>query len=200
MAQMRLARVTAERSVATESARTVNAVLSGEGRRMTAGDVTAWSTDSLAIRAFRGSGLPCGTTTGGVLVRYGGDRMPDATKDSVLIVEPPGESGTVLLDSAPAAGMCPSEAGETVLEWRVAAAVPQGAVLLVFESGSYHLNGRAFRYRIGAGGRQPLTPAALRHPYSRFTGVTSRSIRFQLESSGIRSEFTAPFSLPGVTP
>ncbi|MGH7447434.1 MAG: hypothetical protein ACRELT_07725, partial [Longimicrobiales bacterium] len=58
MAQMRLARVTAERSVATESARTVSAVLSGEGRRMTAGDVTAWSTDSLAIRAFRGSGLP----------------------------------------------------------------------------------------------------------------------------------------------
>ena len=36
--------------------------------------------------------------------------------------------------------------------------LPEPVLLRVFEKGSYHLTGRAFRYRVGLGGRQPLTP------------------------------------------
>lgn len=200
VAQMRLARIIAERAVVTESTRTVATVLTGEARRMTVADVIASSHDSLAIRAFRGLGLPCGVTIDGVLIRYTGDRMPDATKDSVLIVTPPGESATVLQQSVPAPGQCPSLPGEVILEWRTGHPVPLTAVLLAFESGSYHLSTRAFRYRTGAGGRQPLTAEVLLHPGSRFTGVSPQSIRFVLESGGIRSEHAAPFPVTPAMP
>lgn len=200
VAQMRLARTIAERAVATESARTVSSVLTGEARRMIVADVIASSHDSLAIRAFRGLGLPCGVTAAGVLVRYTGDRMPDTTKDSVLIVTSPGESPTVLQQSVPAPGQCPSLPGEVILEWRTGHALPLTAVLLAFESGSYHLSSGAFRYRTGAGGRQPLTPDVLQHPGSRFIGVSPQSIRFQLEADGILSHQAAPFPFTPAVP
>lgn len=168
---------------------------------MTVGDVIASSHDSLAIRAFRGFGLPCGVTAAGVLVRYTGDRMPDATKDSVLVITSSvGESATVLLQSTPASGQCPSLAGEVILEWRTGHALPLTAVLLAFESGSYHLSTGAFRYRTGAGGRQPLTPAVLQHPGSRFMGVSAQSIRFQLESDSVTTNHAASFSFTPAVP
>jgi hypothetical protein len=199
-AQLRLARVTAEQAVATEAVRTVTSVLSGEARRMMAADVSADSDDSLAIRAFRGTGLPCGTTTTGVLVRYVGDRVPDPAKDSILILGALPEFGTPLFDSAPAAGTCSSLPGEAVLEWRTGGTVPPGSVLLLFESGSYHLSTRALRYRIGPGGRQPLTTEALRHPFTRFTGVTTGAIAFQIDAGGRSSEYRAVFAPPPVQP
>lgn len=192
-AQMRLANVTAARAVATETTRTVNAVLSGEARRSTAADVHAWSSDSLAIRSFRGTALSCGTATG-LLVRYAGDRLPEPEKDSVLVVQPAGDVVLGLFDSRPADGSCPVHGDETVLEWRLDGAVPTPAVLLVFESGSYHLSARALRYRIGSGGRQPLTAEVLRHPFSRFTAGSERGIRFQLDADGHASVHTAMFA------
>ena len=200
VAQMRLARVTAARAVVTESARTVSTVLAGEARRMIGADVIASSHDSIAIRAFRGLGLPCGVTSTGVLVRYTGDRMPDATKDSVLIVTSPVETAAALQQSVPAPGQCPSQPGEVILEWRTGHGLPLTAVFLAFESGSYHLSTGAFRYRTGAGGRQPLTAEVLRHPGSRFMGVSPQSIRFQLEADGMRSEHSAAFPFTTAEP
>lgn len=200
VAQMRLARVAGEQAATAEAVRTVTSVLSGEARRMMAADVRAWSADSIALRAFRGSGTPCGSTGGGVLVRYSGDRLPDPLKDSVLVVGAQPEHSVMLFDASPAAGMCSALPGETILEIRTSGTLPQNAVLLVFEPGSYHLTTRALRYRLGAAGRQPLTAEALRHPFSRFDEITGDGIRFRLESGGRQSTHTALFAPVPVLP
>lgn len=196
VAQMRLARAAAAHVAAAETVRTASSVLAGEARRMTAADVSGWSSDSLAVRAFRGSGLPCGTSPGGVLVRYTGDRLPDPAKDSVLVVRAAADAAVMLLAVAPAVGRCAALAGETILRLETSEPVPLAAVLLLFESGSYHLSTRALRYRIGSGGRQPLTTQSLTHPFSRFSAVSADGIRFQLETQGRRSEQAAMFTPP----
>ena len=200
MTQMRLARLAAEQAASAEAVRTTSAILSAEVRRATSADVSAWGSDSLSMRGFRGAALPCGTTTMGTLVRFTGDRMPDPAKDSVLIISQSGESGTALNAWNAAAGTCITHPGETVLELRTSGPVPPKSVLLVFESGSYHLSTGALRYRIGGGGRQPLTTPILRHPYSRFTDVTAQDVRFQIEVGRIRSRHTAAFTPTGGYP
>jgi hypothetical protein len=57
-AQLRLARATAERAARSDAVRTAGVVLAGEARRMTRADVRALSDDSIAVRAFRGTGIP----------------------------------------------------------------------------------------------------------------------------------------------
>lgn len=198
--QMRLARVTAEEAAAAEVRRTVSTVLSGEARRMMQADLAAVSADSLALRAFRGSAIPCGTSSTGVLVRYSGDRLPDPAKDSVLVTGVVPESALILFGATPAPGMCAALPGELVIELRTSGTIQPAAVLLVFESGSYHLTGRALRYRIGGGGRQPLTIQGLEHPFSRFTGVSADGISLQIETSGRQSYIAAPFTAPGILP
>lgn len=200
MTQMRLARLAAEQAASAEAVRTTSAILSAEIRRATFADVSAWSSDSLALRGFRGTALPCGTSATGTLVRYTGDRMPDPTKDSVLVISQSGETGTVLHGWNVAAGSCVAHSGETVLEIRTSGPIPPKSALLVFESGSYHLSTGALRYRIGGGGRQPLTITVLRHPYSRFTGVTPRDVQFQVETSRIRSRHAVSFTPRGAHP
>lgn len=200
VAQMRLARTTAEQAQTAEAVRTVTAVLSGEARRMTPVDIAGASTDSFALRAFRGAGIPCGTGAGSVFVRYSGDRQPDPAKDSVLVVGVAPEYGVMLFDAQPAPGMCGALPGETVMELETSGTIPQESVVLVFESGSYHLTTGALRYRIGAGGRQPLTVQALEHPYSHFNGVTPGGIRVQVEAGGRQSQIVAPFTPLTIVP
>lgn len=198
--QMRLARLATEEAASAEAVRTTAAILSAEVRRATFADVSAWSSDSLALRGFRGTAIPCGTSASGTFVRYTGDRMPDPTKDSVLVISQSGETGAVLRGWNLAGGNCVAHPGETVLDIRTSGPIPPRSALLIFESGSYHLSSGALRYRIGGGGRQPLTITVLRHPYSRFTGVTSRDVRFQVETSRIRSRHTLSFTPRGVHP
>jgi hypothetical protein len=200
VAQMRLARAAAEQAATAEAVRTVTSVLAGEARRMMAVDVSAWSADSVALRAFRGSGTPCGVTSGGVLVRYTGDRLPDPLKDSILVAGTEPEHAAMLLESLPAAGMCMARPGEAVLELRMAGIVPQNTVLLVFESGSYHLTTNALRYRIGAAGRQPVTAEVLIHPFSGFAGVTGEGIHFRLQAGGRQSVHAAVFASGPILP
>lgn len=200
MTQMRLARLAADETAAAEAVRATSVILSAEVRRTTPADVIAWSSDSLAIRGFRGSALPCGTTTSGTLVRYSGDRMPDPAKDSVLVISQAAEAVTALHGWNASAGSCATQPGETVLELQTGSPLPLESALLVFESGSYHLSAGALRYRIGGGGRQPLTIAVLRHPYSRFTGVTAQDVRFQVEAGQIRWQHAAAFSPTGAHP
>lgn len=200
MTQMRLARLAAEQAASAEAVRTTSAILSAEVRRATFADVSAWSSDSLALRGFRGTALPCGTGATGTLVRYTGDRMPDPAKDSVLVISQSGETGTVLHGWTPAAGGCVAHPGEAVLEIRTSGPVSPGSALLLFESGSYHMSSGALRYRIGGGGRQPLTTTILRHPYSRFTGVTTRDVQFQVETGQVRTRHAVSFTPRGAHP
>lgn len=197
-AQLRLARATADRAVITEAARTTAIVLAGEARRMTREDVRAFSGDSVSIRAFRGVAIPCSTGSDGVVVRYSGDRLPDAGKDSVLVITDAGSAALALLGSSAVSAACTAHAGESIMEWRLDGTVASASVMLVFESGSYHLSGRALRYRIGAAGRQPLTAEALRHPGSRFTSVDDDALRFDIAGDHGISGHTAWFAPPGI--
>ncbi len=155
----------ARRHDALLSTRVARTVLRGELAR-SGGD---WSVgqDSLGLRAFRGTAVLCqaGAGPAEVVVAYRGDRLPEPTKDSAEVIV--GDGGRVVLGlrsaeatALPCAWAAP---GESVQLWRLDGSLPAGAVVVrVFETGSYHLTGSALRYRVGAGGRQPLTPEVWR--------------------------------------
>ena len=159
------------RAEALSTLRTVRVLLRREGRAMGVG---AWqaSSDSVALRAFRGTGTACPDPDGATVVRVSpwGVRAPDPAKDSVLVFTSRGEVLLrALVITEAGGGACgPGDAGGRE-RWTLSEPVPTGAVLVrYFEHGSYHLSGGAFRYRRGEAGRQPLTPEALLTPASRF--------------------------------
>lgn len=160
------------------STRIVRTVLRGELARGAAG--TDWTVggDSVPLRAFRGTGVVCSVSTVGrrLVVAYLGDRHPDPVKDSVEITGADGGVTVVGLSSwIPSVTPCPlATASEAVHEWTLDTAPPDDALVArVFESGSYHLVGSALRYRIGAGGRQPLTPEVWRDGATGLTPLDS---------------------------
>jgi type II secretory pathway pseudopilin PulG len=179
--QLRVARSLMDRAQAGEAVRLTAAALQGEARRLAAADVRALAADSLAIRAFRGIGVPCHSAGATVHVRYRGDRLPEPAKDSVLAVGAGAGAGAVaLLDARPGThAMCSAGPGERVLQLRLAEPLDSAAVMLVFESGRYFISNRALRYRLGAEGRQPLT-AELLLAGSRFEAAAGGQIRFRL--------------------
>ena len=142
-----------------------------------------WSAydDSLSLRDFRGTALVCphGTTTVELTVSFQGDRRPDPSKDSVLLIDAEGRREVRALAAvAAAAGPCGSTAAADLDTWQLDAVVPAGSVVArLFERGSYHLNSSALRYRRGASGRQPLTPEV----WSSATGWTRSGGRLGLE-------------------
>jgi len=145
------------------AARIAHTVLRSELDRGRAGFDWFATEDSLVLRAFRGTGVVCdlGTDPNEVSVAYLGDRRPDPSKDSVEITRRDGTDTRVALEAdMRAASPCGMELdGETTRVWRLSAPVPADAVVArIYESGSYHLSGAALRYRVGRGGRQPLTP------------------------------------------
>jgi hypothetical protein len=122
----------------------------------------------LGLRAFRGRGVPCPDDPGGeewVEVRYVGWRVPDPAKDSVLVLDGAGRwTATELIARGRGDERegCPARGTERRERWRLRPPPRRPVVLLrLFESGSYHLEDAAFRYRRGAGGRQPLTAEVL---------------------------------------
>lgn len=149
-----------------EVGRTVRRVLSGELRSAVPGrDWRAFGGDSLVLRAFRGAGLACASGAGPArswTVSYRGMRAPNPAKDSVLVLTTAGgwearEVTSVDRSGAPCIPVPRAEGYRLTLDREVRSAV----LFRVFERGSYHLDSRAFRYRIGLGGRQPLTPERL---------------------------------------
>ena len=140
-------------------------VLRRETRHGVAGADWVAAGDSLSIRAFRGAAVVCGpdSAPGDIVVSYRGDRAPDPTKDSVLLVSADGtRSVRALVGTAAASTPCTvlDSAGGAV--WRLDAPVSESVVAAkLFERGSYHVSGAALRYRRGPGGRQPLTPEVL---------------------------------------
>jgi type II secretory pathway component PulJ len=160
VAQLRLGRFVAHRTAAADAVRTAGAVLQGELRRTAAPDIRALSRDSLSIRAFRGVGRVCQTGHDRLTVLYRGDRLPDARKDSLLLLDGSGaERALLLLEVRHNNAACRPLDGETPLLLRVppASMTSASGVVLTFESGTYYLSSRAMRYRLGAEGRQPLT-------------------------------------------
>jgi len=118
--------------------------------------------DSLAVRAFRGTAIVCAadSATAEVVVAYGGERAPDPSKDSVLLVSVNGLASVHALAGVGVTPVpCAGFRDATPMRWRLDRAAPSGAaVARLFERGSYHLSDAALRYRRGTSGRQPLTP------------------------------------------
>lgn len=167
-------RVLVERAEAIETVRLTPSVLEAElaGAR----PVVDWSGDAagVSIRAFRGVGVSCADAgpdpaPGSALVAYRGLRQPDPTKDSLELVLADGRAAVVALASASSPGVVDDApaCGDSAVRvtWTDSAGV-DGWVRLpvvlvrVFERGLYAVDD-ALRYRRGAGGRQPLTDAAL---------------------------------------
>lgn len=153
-AELRLTALRADRLARAEALRVAMVVLGGELRNDAAGDVRLGAGGALELRAFRGSALVCGAVGSETLVRYDGLRQPDPSKDSVLVAG--SADGPIALEwTAPAAGGCGAGEGE-LLRWRLATQPRLGALLLLFERGSYVLQDSALRYGRGGAGRQPL--------------------------------------------
>jgi hypothetical protein len=199
-AQLRLARHVTARAASADAVRLTLAVLGGETRRATPGDIRAAAADSIALRSFRGMGIACGEHDGLLHVRYRGDRLPDPRKDSVLLVRGASEEHALaLLDTRTGtASDCMPRPGEEVLRWQLSAPPDNtGGVILVFESGSYYLASRALRYRLGAEGRQPLTAELFEHPASRFGDPGPAGVPLHLRTTrGDRVPGLASFAPP----
>lgn len=155
-AQGRLLALTQDRVRAAEVERTTDLILTEELRYAGAADLTP-TPDSIRLRALRGAGTICDAAGSQLRVRYHGVRRPDPGKDSALLVTGSNTQGT---RHAVIGASADDGCGEYRLTLDPAPVAPRG-LLLVFETGSYHLSGGALRYLRGRGGRQPVTEALL---------------------------------------
>jgi hypothetical protein len=163
------------RSERNDAMRSAFATLRAELRDITAADLRAVGRDSIAARIFRGVAIVCGFNLPDVFVRYQGLRLPDVAKDSALQLglENVIPIGSVRTDSS----ACVRSSGEQVLAIRWQAPARVGAAWLIFESGSYHLNTFALRYRQGGSARQPITNEVFDDVRSGFAMVRDSLLR-----------------------
>lgn len=188
--QSGVARRTAERARRNEALRTASHVLTSELRWLNASDVRSLSSDSIALRAFRGSAVVCALAGSGALVRYRGVRLPDATKDSLLVLrDTVFEARAALLAAAPQQEGCSAGADQQLQHIAASAALQVGDVLAFFESGSYYLSGNALRYRLGAEGRQPVTAELFDDRDTQFALLSGSYAQARLST---RSQANAP--------
>lgn len=183
--QNELVRIQARRAAFADALRVTGVVLQGELRWADpAHDVPVVESDSLQVRAARALGVVCGWQGTATLARLRGIRRPNPDKDSVLLV--PGQTVLAVRAAAEAPDACLHGPDERVYRLTLDEPAPRG-VLLVFERGSYHLAGGAFRYRRGLAGRQPLTTEVLQQ--GRFRSVSGRGV---LEALDVHAEPTLP--------
>lgn len=150
-----LVRSISERAAASEAVRTARLVLRAESQDLAISDVRAIAADSFAARIFRAWGIVCSIDSTRTMMRYHGMREPEADKDSLLLVG--SERAVAFEEAAPSPDPCATLPGETLVAVRPARALRMNTVVLLFESGAYHLSTRALRYRRGLEGRQPIT-------------------------------------------
>jgi hypothetical protein len=147
-----------------ETYRLVGSVLDAELAGARAG--LDWSADpaGLALRVFRGWGAACAAGGPGVVVAHRGLRAPEPDKDSLELVLGDGGTRWVALAAVEATDpdvVCPAAGDPLRLRWPDDLEDADRPVLVrVFERGLYAVTD-AFRYRRGAGGRQPLSPSTL---------------------------------------
>ncbi len=161
-AQSRLLRSAGDRSELLGARHMAAAILRQELRAIVPVlDGTLLGPDSVALRAFRGSAIVCARDSASVQLRYRGVRLPDPSKDSLLVVGAASEQvlafGTV---TAPVLSLCTPLSGEQVLRLTPPQSLTIGNVALLFERGAWYLSSGALRYRRGLGGRQPVTADA----------------------------------------
>jgi len=162
-----------ERMTLVGTARAVRHIVGTELRReWDSLDFVLHEPDSITLRAYRGIARVCAVQSSNrLLVAVEGLRLPDPAKDSVVFLTADGgvrTAAVLSIDSGEGAA-CAARPGR-VRTLLVSDTVPTGVVLArYFERGSYHLSGRALRYRRGMAGRQPLTPESLRTPGSGFS-------------------------------
>lgn len=180
-AQAALIRNTSEHIAVDETIRSARTIMTSELRALTPADFHAMARDSIAMRIFRGLGIVCDYSAGRLLVRYQGLRLPDFTKDSILVF---GEhrTGTFAGVTETNAG-CPPRPDEQILIISSSMPIRPGAVLLFYETGAYHLSAKALRYRRGLEGRQPLTDERIDHRRSSFQFASrGRGVRLNMRS------------------
>jgi hypothetical protein len=166
-------------------------------------DVSRPDADSIALRAFRGTAFVCGARSPAEpLVRWAGLRTPDPAKDSVLVATASGVwVRSALKARTRAAGECAGSGAAEVERWTLTDSIPDAALLRFFERGSYHLSDETLRYRIGLGGRQPLTPPSFDPAGSGITGVGRDRLLVAVATRGARGGrgpgWLRPFVLDG---
>ncbi|MGD8276576.1 MAG: hypothetical protein PVH00_01060, partial [Gemmatimonadota bacterium] len=184
---LRLVRRAADATEAGNAVRFAGRLLRSEIETLVASDSHGFDADSSRQRVYRGAGIVCDFTGTTATVRWLGLRAPDPAKDSVLALTPAGETAHPLLAaSAASAPACVARPGEAVLELDVSGGLRPGDVVLLYETGTWHLSGSALRYARGAGGRQPLTPAVFVDDSTRIDADTSAA-----DPIAIRLELTA---------
>ena len=113
--------------------------------------------DSVRVRAHRGSAWPCPGDAPGVLrVTYTGDRLPKPGADSVAALGDDGVWRAYPLTGVTSGGHC-AALGAPVQQWSVGGIPSTVHYLRLFESGTYSVERGALRYRLGQGGRQPVS-------------------------------------------
>lgn len=162
-----------------ETRRIARYTLAQELRTGLAGiDWVAGAGDSVAVRAFRGTGVGCAPPLPALwVVRYTGLRRPDPAKDSVLVLAADGVWRVAELVRARPGACGDGSRGEA---WELNPAVPNAVVGRVFERGSYHIAAGAFRYRPGQGGRQPLTAQVVRTGAGVASGMSGHGVGLDL--------------------
>lgn len=145
------------------SAKIVRSVIGRELRLMDPTRDLEVDPEVLTVRAFRGAGLVCGVdaSLSSYLVAFEGARQPDPGKDSLELIAADGSVSYAALTgvSAPTEPCALDGPASSPIVLAVDSMPEQSPVAVrSYERGSYHLSGSAFRYRVGAGGRQPLTP------------------------------------------
>jgi hypothetical protein len=177
----------ADRAESLAAARTAGWILQEELEGARAGsDVSSPGGDSLALRAFRGTALVCAAPgPRELVVSWSGLRSPDPTKDSVLVLLASGAWARRALAARTRGGRCgdPELTGE---RWTLSDSVSSALLLRLFERGSYHLSDEALRYRIGFGGRQPLTPPSLDPARSGLTRAAADRVVLAVATRGRR--------------
>lgn len=142
---------------AADATRTADLLLTAELRYSAQPDRTA-TRDSVRLRAIRGAGAVCRGEGAELRVRYRGVRRPDPAKDSVVVITDAGTLGAAHGLTAVAGDDACGDGYRLTLD---RAPPASRGLILVFETGSYHLTGGALRYRRGRGGRQPVIEGVL---------------------------------------
>jgi len=156
-----VSRTSIERDDRLMADRVARLVLRSELNALAPAEIRSTGGDSIRLRAIRGAGRICAIgVDSSLVVDLQSRRAPDPAKDSLSLVGALGRGQVLdLMSVSPATGECgPVPQGRPV-RLRTGQAVESPVVFLrVFETGAYHLARGALRYRIGGGGRQPLTP------------------------------------------
>lgn len=154
--------------------------------------------DSVAVRAFRGTGVGCTVASQPLwAVRYNGLRRSDPAKDSVLVLAADGMWRVAKLVRARPGACGDGAVGEV---WELNPTVPEAVVGRVFERGSYHVAAGAFRYRPGRGGRQPLTAQILQTGAGVASAVSGRGAGLDLRLAFGQAPVATPIDSARVWP